>query len=99
MATSWFYDTGSDSPEYLPVFLHPESMPRGVSMELSFQGTTMLGPDGLPPADDAEALSDWVSDPTDLNGFRYLRFRVVFSGVSLTGEDPVLDDIVIPFRR
>ncbi|MEN8150568.1 MAG: Ig-like domain-containing protein [Planctomycetota bacterium] len=99
MATSWFYDTGSDSPEYLPVFLHPERMPRGVTMELSFQGATMLGPAGLPPTGEPGVVSGWVDDVTRLGGFRYLRFRVVFTGGSLTGEEPVLDDIVVPFRR
>jgi len=99
VATSWFYDTGSESPEYLPVFVQPESMPRGVEMELWFQGARRLGPDGLAPLRDPTAVSDWVTDPARLNGYRYLRFRVVFRGVSLTGEEPVLDDIVIPFRR
>jgi len=99
VATSWFFDTGSESPEYLPVFIHPERMPRGVVMELSFQGARRLGPDGRAPLADPGAVSEWVKDPSGLVGYRYLRFRVVFRGVSLTGEEPVLDDIVIPFRR
>ena len=99
VATSWFFDTGSESPEYLQVFVHPERMPRGMEMEVTFQGARRLGPDGRTPLPDPTAVSEWVKDPAGLVGYRYLRFRVVFRGVSLTGEDPVLDDIVIPFRR
>jgi hypothetical protein len=68
-------------------------------MELRFQGARRLGPDGRPSPTDPTAVSEWVKDPSVLTGYRYLRFRVVFRGVSLTGEDPVLDDIVIPYRR
>ena len=97
-ATSLFFDTGSDAPEYFEPLLHPSAMPRGVTMEVRFQGAA-----GLPSvgrlSGEPFAVSEWLEDVTLLSGYRYLRFRVVFRGRSLTDEEPVLDDLVIPFRR
>jgi hypothetical protein len=97
-AMSWFYDSGSENPEYFPAYVHPRAMPRGVSMTIEYQGAHFLLPDGRTPADPAD-LSDWVTDPVLLSGYRYLRFRVTFRGGSLTGEVPVLDDVVVPLLR
>jgi hypothetical protein len=96
-ATSRFFDTGSDAPEYFEPVVNPATMPRGVTMELRFQGAAQLTSPGRPPR--VAATSEWMEDVTRLSGYRYLRFRVTFRGRSLSGEKPLLDDLVIPFRR
>ncbi|MHC4472644.1 MAG: Ig-like domain-containing domain [Planctomycetota bacterium] len=97
-ATSRFFDTGSDAPEYFEPVVHPAAMPRGVTMTLEFQGAMGPSSPGKTGGPDSP-LSDWVEDVTLLSGFRHLRFRVTFRGRSVTGEEPALDDLVIPFRR
>jgi hypothetical protein len=99
VATSYFYDTTSDAPEYLPALVHPKSLPRGSELLLEFQGTRRLDGEGRIPENEPAVASGWVTDPSLLSGYRYLRFRVTFQGGSLTGEEPILDDILIPFRR
>lgn len=98
VATSRFYDTGSEYPEYFQPVLNPAKMPDGVRFELMFQGTRVLGADGRAPTGDPGAVSEWVRDITTLSGFRYVRFRATFSGGGPNGEDPFLDTLLVPYR-
>jgi hypothetical protein len=43
-------------------------------------------------------MSDFVEDVTTLSGYRYLRFRAVFRGASVSGEEAALDELRVPFR-
>jgi hypothetical protein len=97
-ATSRFYDSGEEAPVYLEPILEPATLPAGISFALWFQGSSRLLPGGI-PADEPGAVSEWTDDVTRLSGLRYLRFRAVFRGVSLRGEDAALDALRIPFRR
>jgi hypothetical protein len=96
IATSRFYDSGIESPRYMAPVVQPSVLPGGVEMTLWFQGAHRLDPDGRSPPVDT---SDWVTDPTVLSGYRYLRFRVEFSGVSPSGEEAAVDDLIVPFTR
>lgn len=99
VATSRFYDSGLEDPVYLAPVIQPEDLPDGVRMRIAFQGARRLGADGRPPVDDPAAASDWTPDVRDLAGYRFVRFRIEFEGVSLSGAAAAIDDIVIPFRR
>lgn len=95
-ALSRFYDSGSDSPQYFEPVVSPSVVPHGVTMDLFFQGARILDADGIPSAG---GLSEWTDDAALLDGYRYLRFRVRFRGLSFTGDEPLIDDLRIPFRR
>lgn len=98
-ARSRFYDSGVADPVYLSPIIHPMSLPPGVTLTISYQGAHELGPDGGPLAGDPSSMSDWVRDVTALSGYRYVRFRMEFDGVSSNGAEPAVDDLIVPFRR
>jgi len=98
-ATSRFYDSGSPGPKYLDPVLQPRTLPYDAELELEFQGARELDASGRPRRTTVGDLSPWVRNVRLLAGYRYLRFRATFRGMSLSGEELAIDDLRIPFLR
>jgi hypothetical protein len=93
-ATSLFYDTGIDDPDYAPPQVLADSLPPGTRVDIELEGADDTDGDGIP--DDA-TRTGLVSDANDLDGKRYVRFRLALVGDATAGEAPVVTRVVIPF--
>ncbi|MGB0953909.1 MAG: hypothetical protein ACPG31_11850, partial [Planctomycetota bacterium] len=80
------------------------SLPASASIKFEFQGADEVFPGvGLPGNPFDVGGETWLTDLSDLDGARFVRYRVTFeadaldSGVDLTSPLPVLDYVKLPF--
>lgn len=80
------------------------SLPSSASITFEFQGADELAPGtGIPGAAFDVGGETWLTDLTDLDGARFIRYRVTFEadaggdGVDLTSPLPVIDYVKLPF--
>lgn len=79
------------------------SLPASATIKFEFQGADELFPGtGLPGAAFDVGGETWLTDLTDLDGARFIRYRITFevdasdTGVDLTSPLPVMDYVKLP---
>jgi hypothetical protein len=79
-----------------------DSMPVSVAISIQFQGAQESAPGSNQPGTPFPGVNTWTSDLNDLQGYRYLRYQVLFDidadnqGADLGSSSPRLDYMKIP---
>ena len=89
VAQSLYYDTGDTFPRYLEPLVFPGVQPGGAHVTLEFSGSS----DGLV---ESVPFTDKISD---LDGLRFIRFRVRMQANFFTVTRPRVDAVFIPVVR
>lgn len=96
-AQSKFYDTGTETPDFLMPIIAPNVQPGGAQVIFTWQGSA----DGVDPAQIFwnDQLGDyvWADNINACDGFQYIRFHAVLRSNLFTGSRPVVQLIEIPF--
>jgi hypothetical protein len=95
MARSVWFDTDTKDPIYLAAIVNPTAQPAGTEVIVTFQGA-LADEDG----NRSVSPADWSSESTDIKdmeGYPFIRFKVVFNANISTGVGPALTEILIPF--
>ena len=86
---SLYYDTGDSFPRYLEPLVFPSVQPGSAQVTLEFSGSV----DGLV---ESVPFTDRISD---LDGLRFIRFRVTMRANFFTVTRPRVDAVFIPVIR
>lgn len=89
IAQSLYYDTGDSFPRYLEPLVFPVVQPGGAQVTLQFSGSL----DGV---FETVAFTDKI---TDLDGMRFIRFRVTMRANFFTVTRPRVEAVFIPIIR
>ncbi len=79
------------------------SLPDSASVRLEFQGAEESEPGSNVPGTPVPSPTTWTSDLADLQGLRFLRYRVLFEidaqeeGVTLSNPRPLIEYFKVPF--
>jgi hypothetical protein len=93
MARSLWYKADSPDPMFLDPVVSPTDHPPGTEVVITYAGTeadTVGGPDPT-------LETPFTDDPTELDGYEFIRFRVRFTANLGTGVGPHVDEILIPY--
>jgi len=101
LAQSRFYDSGQNNPNYSPAILSPSTQTGGTSMQVEFEGAEGIlfpipgNPNNVVP--DPTTYTGFLTNLDQLDGYRFLRFRVTFVANVNTGAVPKVTSIAIPY--
>ena len=101
IAQSKFYDSGQNNPDFSSPILSPASQSGGTSMQVEFEGAEGIlfpipgNPNNVVP--DPTTYTGFVTNLDQLDGYRFIRFRVTFIANVNTGQVPVLNSLAIPY--
>jgi hypothetical protein len=98
---SLFYDSGVGNPNYDSPIISPATQTGGTSADIEFEGANGIlfpipsNPNNVIP--DPTTFTGFVSNVDQLDGRRFIRFRVTFVSNVNTGQVPVIKSIAIPY--
>jgi hypothetical protein len=101
IATSLFYDTGQNNPNFSTPILSPVSQSGGTSMQAEYEGADGIlfpipgNPNNVVP--DPTTFSGWVTNIDQLDGLRFVRFRMTFIANVNTGQVPFISELSVPY--
>jgi len=93
-AQSRFVDFGSEAIDYFTPRVESGPLPAGTSVKIELEGARDLDQDGLP---DPETATGWRENADEVDGYRYVRFRVTLQGNPVSGGVPEVRLVVLPF--
>lgn len=93
-AQSKWYDSGLQQPQYLDTVVL-QTAPVGTISTLTYQGAPELPLSGGQP--DEENATGWVSNLSELAGYRFVRFHWDAKGNGQSNQLPEVDEIIFPF--
>jgi hypothetical protein len=93
---SVFLDTGLADPDYFEAHIQLGMLPTGTRVEATYEGANDLDGDEVP---DPETYTGFVDGIDDLDGYRFIRFRLRLKGLTYTGEVPTVRYIAIPYAE
>lgn len=80
-----------------------DAMPDSTAVRIQFQGAEESAPGSNEPGVPFPGTNSWTSDLSDLEGYRFIRYQVIFdidaqaSGVDLASPRPLMNYIKLPF--
>jgi hypothetical protein len=98
---SLFYDSGVVNPNYSTPILTPSGQTGGTSAQIEFEGADGIlfpipsNPNNVIP--DPTTFTGFVTNIDQLDGRRFVRFRVTFVANVATGQVPQLKSIGLPY--
>ncbi len=98
---SLFYDSGVGNPNYDSPIISPSTQTGGTTAQLEFEGANGIlfpiptNPNNVIP--DPTTFTGFVSNVDQLDGRRFIRFRVTFVANVNTGQVPIIKSIAIPY--
>ncbi|MHC4820914.1 MAG: Ig-like domain-containing domain [Planctomycetota bacterium] len=101
IAQSLWYDSGQDNPNYSTPILSPASQSGGTTASIEFEGADGIlfpipgNPVNVVP--DPTTFTGFISNVDQLDGLRFVRWRVTFVSNVNTGEVPLLNSVSIPY--
>jgi hypothetical protein len=100
-AQSKFYDSLQNSPDYSTVIISPSTQSGGTSMQIQFEGAEGIqfpipgNPNNTVP--DPTTYTGFITNIDQLDGYRFIRFRITFIANVNTGQVPVVNSLAIPY--
>ncbi len=91
-AQSTWIDTGDDSPDWREPEIRIADLPEGTRVRPFYEGGRDGNRDGIP-----ETTTRFREVIDDLDGWRWIRFRLVLEGDPSNGAVPTVSKIVIPW--
>jgi hypothetical protein len=101
IAQSLFYDTGVGFPDFSTPILSPATQSGGTSMQVEWEAADGIlfpipgNPNNTVP--DPTTFTGFLTNVDQLDGHRFIRFRVTFVANVTSGEVPVLNSIAVPY--
>lgn len=81
--------------DYLPAQLNPAVQAGGATVEVFFQGASVVEADRR-TINQAAPFTGWTKNINDLDGFGYIRVRIVLNSNLISLAVPRLNDIILP---
>ena len=101
IAQSTFYDSGVGNPNYSTPLIAPVAQSGGTAMQIEFEGAEGIlfpipgNPNNTIP--DPTTFTGFLTNMDQLDGYRFIRFRVTFTSNVNTGQIPFLNSVAIPY--
>lgn len=101
IAQSLFYDSGQANPNYNTPIILPSTQTGGTSVLIEYEGAKGIlfpipgNPNNIIP--DPTSYTGFLGNVDQLDGYRFVRFRVTCVANVVSGEVPVLSSIAIPY--
>ncbi|HEU4396108.1 MAG TPA: Ig-like domain-containing protein [Planctomycetota bacterium] len=101
VAQSLFYDSGQSNPDYATPILSPVVQTGGTSIEVGYEGAEGIlfpipsNPNNVIP--DPTTYTGFVTNLDQLDSYRFIRFRIIFTSNVNTGQVPTLQSLSIPY--
>jgi hypothetical protein len=98
---STFYDSGQSNPNYSTPIVLPSTQSGGTSILIEYEGAKGIlfpipgNPNNIIP--DPTSYTGFLGNTDQLDGYRFVRFRVTCVANVVTGDVPVVNSIAIPF--
>lgn len=98
---SLFYDTGVTRPNYSPAIISPAAQTGGASIQVEYEGADGIlfpipgNPNNVVP--DPTTYTGFLTNLDQLDGRRFIRFRITFTSNVNTGKVPEVFSIAIPY--
>ncbi len=87
-ALSPFFSANVSNPDWDPALV-AATLPAGTGYEVEFRGAT---------SNSGSNATAWSSSPNVADGLPHLQFRITFRSNAQTGEVPLIDTLVVPYR-
>lgn len=101
VAQSLFYDSGQSNPDYATPILSPTVQTGGTSIEVGYEGAEGIlfpipsNPNNVIP--DPTTYTGFVTNLDQLDSYRFIRFRIIFTSNVNTGQVPTIQSLAIPY--
>jgi hypothetical protein len=101
IAQSLFYDATVANPDYATPVISPSTQPPGTVAQIEFEGAKGIlfpipsNPNNVIP--DPTTFTGYVTNLDQLDGYRFIRFRVTLVADVTTGVVPAIKSISIPY--
>jgi len=100
LATSIYYELAADEPLFAPPIVSPSGQSGGVQVVLELDGAQgkpdPFNPGGFIP--DASTATGWVTDPSLVDGNRFVRFRVLMVANLSTNQTARISSVQVPYQ-
>ncbi len=99
-ATSLYYELAADNPLFATPIVSPSGQSGGVQVVLELDGAQgkpdPFNPGGFIP--DASTATGWVTDPSLVDGNRFVRFRVSMISNLSTNQSARISSVQVPYQ-